>query len=47
MRRIVLVIAVVVALALPATAAAAINITFIRYNPPGPDTGSNTSLDNE
>jgi hypothetical protein len=44
MRRIVVLLAGVMLLAFPAAAAAAINITVIRYNPPGPDTGSNASL---
>jgi hypothetical protein len=33
--------------AVPATASAEIDITFIRYNPAGPDTGSNASLNKE
>jgi Lamin Tail Domain len=47
LRRALAPLAVGLILAVPATASAAINITFIRYNPPGADTGSNTSLNNE
>jgi hypothetical protein len=43
-RRLAVSLAIALALASPAAAAAAINITSVRYNPPGPDTGSNASL---
>jgi hypothetical protein len=47
LRRLVAPLAVTAFLALPATAQGEILISFIRYNPPGPDTGSNASLDGE
>lgn len=47
MRRFIAPLVVALLVAFPASATAAIQITFIRYNPPGPDTGSNTSLNEE
>jgi Lamin Tail Domain len=47
MRRLVVPLAVTLLLAAPSSAGAEILITFIRYNPPGPDTGSNASRNGE
>jgi hypothetical protein len=44
LRRLVVPLVVVMLFAVPATAQGEILISFIRYNPPGPDTGSNASL---
>ena len=38
---------IVMLLAFPSAASAEILISFVRYNPPGADTGSNASLDKE
>jgi Lamin Tail Domain len=46
-RLVVLVAATILLAAVPATAQGEILISFIRYNPPGPDTGSNASLNGE
>ncbi len=46
-RRLVVPLVVVFLLGFPSVASAEILISFVRYNPPGPDTGSNLSLNKE
>src|SRR5690349_20860441 len=46
-RRLIVPLAIMFLLGFPSVASAEIVISFIRYNPAGPDTGSNTSLNKE